>query len=277
MAAPNLNIEPLPNNRYLLVDALKQREGAYAAWGLDTMTDRPILSKSRDWGEESVERLRIEAEALDSLSHPQIPGLVEASLDEGVRPYIVTNLIPGPHTLEKAKKHPNPNLAARIGLSALRPLGHVHDRSIIHRDIKPENLALPVSITPTSIVDFDISLINGVERLPYAAGKLKCVGTVDFTAPEVFRGEGYDCRVDLYSLGITMYELLFGEPPFASRRGLNVIWAHMEDPLDFSQANARQIPNGLLDIVERATQKNPDDRYQSAEAMAEDLTVYLAA
>ncbi|HKI17605.1 MAG TPA: serine/threonine-protein kinase, partial [Isosphaeraceae bacterium] len=157
----------------------------------------------------------------------------------------------------------------QIGRQAAQGLGYAHARGIIHRDIKPSNLLLD-SAGVVWIADFGLAKADD-EGLT-ATGDI--LGTIRYMAPERFRGEG-DIRADVYALGLTLYELLTLRPGFQSSDRLKLIERiKTEEPVRPRAVDSR-IPRDLETIVLKAIDKDPDRRYPTADAMAEDLRRYL--
>jgi serine/threonine protein kinase/WD40 repeat protein len=159
---------------------------------------------------------------------------------------------------------------AQIGRQVAGGLAHAHARGIVHRDIKPSNLLLDTEGV-VWIADFGVA--KGEDEGLTQSGDL--LGTVRYMSPERFRGEG-DARADVYALGLTLYELLTLRPGFASRDRLELIeQIKTEEPQRPRSVDAR-IPRDLETIVLKAIEKDPKARYQSAEAIGEDLRRFLA-
>ncbi len=158
---------------------------------------------------------------------------------------------------------------AQIGYQAAQALSHAHARGIIHRDIKPSNLLLD---TAGVVWITDFGLAKTEDDGLTATGDI--LGTLRYMAPERFRGEG-DARVDIYALGLTLYELLALEPAFDASDRLQMIeQVKLKDPIR-PRLHDRRIPRDLETIVLKAIEKNPQQRYPSADAMAEDLRRFL--
>ncbi|WP_210420218.1 serine/threonine-protein kinase [Aquisphaera giovannonii] len=159
---------------------------------------------------------------------------------------------------------------AQIGRQAAQGLAHAHARGVVHRDIKPSNLLLDTAGV-VWITDFGLAKA-GDDGLT-ATGDV--LGTLRYLAPERFRGGG-DARADVYALGLTLYELLTLRPAFSSADRLSLIdLIKAEEPARPRAIDGR-IPRDLETIVLKATAKDPERRYQTAGAMAEDLRRYLA-
>jgi serine/threonine protein kinase len=159
---------------------------------------------------------------------------------------------------------------AQIGRQVAAGLAHAHARGIVHRDIKPSNLLLD---TEGVVWIADFGLAKGEDEGLTQSGDI--LGTLRYMAPERFRGEG-DARADVYALGLTLYELLTLRPGFESSDRLELIERiKTEEPARPRSVDGR-IPRDLETIVLKAIEKDPKARYQTAEAMGEDLRRFLA-
>src|SRR5262249_31974905 len=158
---------------------------------------------------------------------------------------------------------------AQIGRQAASALAHAHARGIVHRDIKPSNLLLDTEGV-VWVSDFGLAKVDD-DALTRTGDIL---GTLRYMAPERFRGRG-DARADLYSLGLTLYELLVLRPAFDSpdRVALSEQIRTLEPPRP--RSIDPRIPRDLETIVLKAIEKDPGDRYATADAMAEDLRRFL--
>ena len=220
-------------------------------------------------------RFRREAQAAASLNHPSIASVYDTGEDTdpstGISiPYIVMELVEGPtlrSVLDDVGPLP-PRRALEITRSVLAALGHSHGAGIIHRDIKPAN----VMLTPADdvkVMDFGIArVIDDTSSLTQTAA---VIGTAQYLSPEQASGKQVDLRSDLYSVGCLLFELLVGRPPFVGESSVAVAYQHVrEDPVAPSQLNPA-ISAEIDAVVLKALAKNPDERYQSAQEMADDL------
>jgi eukaryotic-like serine/threonine-protein kinase len=220
-----------------------------------SVTDSPAAS-----GLAATERL-----SLDRVAHP-LPASESASSSSAVMPG-------GKHVSEvdnSGRRQPFFRSVAQIGRQAAQGLAHAHARGIVHRDVKPSNLLLD---TAGVVWITDFGLAKAEDDGLTATGDI--LGTLRYMAPERFHGGG-DGRADLFALGLTLYELLTLRPAYDSSNRLNLIeQIKNEEPARPRSIDAR-IPRDLETIVLKAIDKEPTRRYQTAEAMAEDLRRFLA-
>jgi tetratricopeptide (TPR) repeat protein len=159
---------------------------------------------------------------------------------------------------------------ARIGLQAAEAIAYAHEHKVLHRDIKPSNLLLDLQGT-VWVTDFGLAKAEGTDALTHTGD---IVGTLRYMAPERFRGEA-DPRGDVYSLGLTLYEMLTLEPAFVAEERARLIEKILSnEPRRLRQLDPR-IPRDLETITLKAMARDPSDRYRTALELAEDLRRYL--
>ncbi len=227
-----------------------------------------ILKDEISADEQAVKRFVNESKAVAMLSHPNIVNIYDVSVRENVK-YIVMEFIEG-ITLTSYMKHREVlNLREIISYSTqiLRALDHAHKKGIVHRDIKPQNIML-IKNGIIKVTDFGIAKLPNAETVTMTD---KAIGTVFYISPEQVTGKEIDRRSDIYSLGVMMYEMSTGTLPFNADSPVSVAMKQVTDePTPPREVNP-YIPAGLEQIILRAMEKAPEDRYQSAEEMIAQL------
>jgi beta-lactam-binding protein with PASTA domain/predicted Ser/Thr protein kinase len=216
-----------------------------------------------------VDRFRREAQAAARLNHPGIVSVYDSGTD-GDTPYIVMQYIEGrtlADFLGSGKTLP-PKQAATIAQEIAEALGAAHAHGVIHRDIKPANVMITRE-GKVLVMDFGIArLISGPETAPQTSAVL---GTASYLSPEQAQGHSVDARSDIYALGVVLYEMLIGRPPFTGDSPMAIAYKQVNaTPPAPSSANP-DVPPELDAVVMRALSKNPANRYQTGLEFAEDL------
>lgn len=226
-----------------------------------------VLKEEFSKNREFVRRFKNESKANASLSHPNIVRIFDVDFGDKIQ-YIVMEYIDGvtlKEFIEKAKILDWKDVV-HFTFQILRALQHAHDKGIVHRDMKPQNIMLLEDGT-IKIMDFGIARFARDERISVG----KAIGSVHYISPEQASGGVTDAKSDLYSVGIMMYEMLTGRLPFEGKTpemvAVKQIQSHAKSPLAFNP----KIPQGLVDIIIRAMQKDPEKRYQSASEMLHDI------
>ncbi|WP_329382546.1 protein kinase [Streptomyces sp. NBC_01351] len=278
----------LARGRYQLRDLLG--EGGMAAVYLahDTALDRQVAIKTlhTELGREQSfrERFRREAQAVAKLSHTNIVSVFDTGEDEfegSLMPYIVMEYVEGQPLgsvlqADIAQYGAMPaDKALKVTADVLAALDTSHEMGLVHRDIKPGN----VMITKRGVVkvmDFGIAraMQSGVTSMTQTG---MVVGTPQYLSPEQALGRGVDARSDLYSVGIMLFQLLTGRIPFDADSPLAIAYAHVqEEPVAPSSIN-RAVTPAMDALVARALKKNPNERFPTAAAMADEIARVLAA
>lgn len=260
------------DGRYELVEFIGKGGMALVYKAVDHRTRHfvavKILRPEFNEDAEFLSRFEREAIAASKMSHHNIVNLLDVGLDGDCR-YLVMEYVQG-KTLKDIiqEKGPlSPTIAAQIGIRILSALQHAHKNGIIHRDIKPQNI-LVHSEGHIKVADFGIARVAGSNTISKADSVM---GSVHYFSPEQARGEDVTFASDIYSVGVVMYEMLTGYVPFGGETPVAVALQHISaKPRPMLELKA-DIPPAMERIVMKALEKRPEDRYQSALEMAQDL------
>ncbi len=220
--------------------------------------------------EEFLIRFQREAKIVAALRHANIVQVFDADAQDVIY-YMVMELLEG-DTLKarlndyRARGEKMPiGEGVRVLLDVLDGLAYAHGEGMIHRDLKPANIML-TKRGQAVITDFGIAQIVGGTRHTFSGALM---GTLNYIAPEQGMQNQSDARSDLYSLGIVLYEMLTSKPPFDADTPLAILMKHVNEPLPLPSTFGVSIPEPLERVLLKALSKNPDDRYQTAQEMAQ--------
>ncbi|MFI5187366.1 MAG: serine/threonine protein kinase, partial [Chitinophagales bacterium] len=216
-----------------------------------------------------LERFKKEARVLAQLLHPNI-AVIYNMIEQDNNHFMVMEYVEGKNldALLKQYKTLSYKIVVPVIIQALEGLGHAHRKGIYHRDIKPSNLILKSDGT-VKLMDFGIAMVAGEQRLTQVN---RVVGTVEYIAPEIIQGKEPSMSTDLYSMGVTMYELLTGKLPFEGNSDFNLMQDILKKrPLDVDKLNA-SVPKVLSNIVMKTLEKKPSDRFADARELQQALT-----
>lgn len=244
----------------------------------DRFIDRTVAIKvcAHDDGSDGARAARKlfvnEAKAAGALDHPNILKIYDAGEEAG-KPYMVMEYIPEARTL---RRYCSPDAllpvarVVQIGIQCARALAYAHSRGVVHRDIKPANIMLTRD-GEVKIGDFGIAKRTMTDDTQTK----RTVGSPRYMSPEQIDNDSVGAQTDLYSLGVSMYELLTGKPPFTAK-GLSqlVMMIRKDDPTPISTRRP-EVPEPLDAIVKRAMEKSLDWRYPDGDEMAKDLLALL--
>lgn len=229
-----------------------------------------ILKQEYSEDTKFVAKFRGEAQAIASMSHPNIVGIYDVGEEDGLY-YIVMELVDG-ITLKKyieEKGKLSVKEAVGISLQIANGLDAAHRNNIVHRDVKPQNILIARDGT-AKVSDFGIAKAASSNTITANA-----MGSVHYISPEQARGGYSDEKSDIYSLGVTMYEMLSGDLPFTGESAVAIALAHIqEDAVPLAALDA-SIPKGLSNIVNKCMQKKTELRYLSAVDLIADLKRFL--
>jgi tetratricopeptide (TPR) repeat protein len=212
----------------------------------------------------NVELFRHEFLLLSRFRHPNIERVYDFGRLEPENDFFFTAERVEGRNLFEATEHADLNRCLDLGAQVARALSFMHERGLVHRDVKPANVLVPDQ-GPARVIDFGIA--KPLDDLGEVAG------TLGYLAPEALRGQPFDHRVDLYALGVTLYVILGRMPPFEGVTTNEIIACHLTEPPRPLREINPSIPTRVEAIVMRLLQKDPGDRFQSADEIANELAM----
>ena len=218
--------------------------------------------------EKFLKKFETEAQAVARLSHPNIVNIYDVGIEDGIN-YIVMELAEGITLKEYIRKkgYLNPKETVEISTQIASAISHAHKNHIIHRDIKPQNIL----VSDTGIIkvtDFGIAKATSSNTVTSTA---TAMGSVHYISPEQAKGRFCDEKSDIYSLGITMYEMVTGHVPFDHENGVTIALMHLQNEITTPSQIRDGIPDSLEKIILKCTMKKPEERYQTADDLIADL------
>lgn len=262
--------------RYEIVERIGGGGMAIVYKAYDTLLHRhvavKVLREQFVHDEEFIQRFRREARSAASLSHPNVVSIYDVGQDEDIH-YIVMEYIEG-GTLNDIIKERAPlqaEEAVKIASQICDALDHAHQNGIIHRDIKPHNILISKS-GRIKVTDFGIARAAASSHITQTGAVL---GSVHYFSPEHAKGVAQGEKSDIYSLGAVLYQMVTNRLPFAGDSPISVALKHLQEDFEEPRSINPLLPQSLENIILKALRKRPEERYESARAMLEDLETCL--
>ena len=267
-----MNPDALLGERYRLLERIGGGGMAEVYLAEDVLLTRrvavKILRSQFTCDDDFITRFRQEAKAAARLSHPNIVSIFDVGCEADMH-YIVMEYVAG-ETLKDLIKRDGaltPLLAAEIAVQVAAALKHAHENNIVHCDIKPHNILLSRDGL-AKVTDFGIARAVSSQTTTQVVG---VQGSVQYLSPEQARGYGVDAQSDIYSLGVVLYEMLSGAPPFDGPSAISIAMKHLqEEPRPLDEA-APATPPALTTLVKKAMAKNPQERYVTSQTLLQAL------
>jgi serine/threonine protein kinase len=258
------------NNRYEIIDLVGSGGMADVYKAKDQKLNRfvaiKVLKSEYSSDRSFVNKFRVEAQSAAGLSHPNIVNVYDVGEDNGLH-YIVMELVEGitlKRFIEK-KGRLDVKEAVVVAIQIAQGMEAAHNNHIIHRDIKPQNIIISRE-GKVKVTDFGIAKATNSNTITSNA-----MGSVHYLSPEQARGGYSDEKSDIYSLGVTIYEMLCGKVPFAGDNNVSIALLHIQGEATPLRSLDPSIPVSIDKIVQKCMQKKPERRYHSASELIADL------
>ncbi len=265
--------ETVLGNRYEIIRKVGDGGMAFVYEAKDRLLNRTVAVKVLRPefvdDEEFLGKFKREAEAVASLSHPNIVNVYDVGEDGKVH-YIVMEFIDGQNLKDIIKNEGTLDeyTALDITKQIAKALSAAHKKGIIHRDIKPHNILISNEGRIVKVADFGIAKAVSNSTMTNIGS---IIGSVHYFSPEQAKGKFVTNNADLYSLGIVLYEMLIGKVPFRGDSPISIALQHINDEIEFTQEEKVNIPQSVRTIIKKLTEKSSSDRYQSAEELIDDI------
>ena len=233
-----------------------------------------VLSPSLCRNRRFIDRFKREAQAAAGLSHPNITHIYSIDEHRGIHFYAM-ELVRGKNLVEILAERGSLPAAEALPIvrRAAEGLRSATAHKIIHRDVKPSNILL-TDAGEVKVTDFGLAKAYMGSLELTSTGVI--LGTPVYMSPEQGRGDPVDHRSDMYSLGATLYHLIYGKPPFEADSPISLILKHISEAPSFPEDKAARVPRGVIAIIRRLLEKDPDRRYQTYDDLIRDLDAVLA-
>ncbi len=256
-------------NRYVIEENIGVGGMAIVYRAKDTLLNRyvavKVLKNEFMDDDEFLKKFAMEAQSAASLSHQNIVSVYDvgsSTINDKKYNYIVMEYIDG-KTLKDVineGEELSPEYIANIGFQIASAIEAAHKNGVIHRDIKPHNILINKD-NIAKVTDFGIARLSSSATITYTSTVL---GTVHYISPEQAKGKFIDEKSDIYSLGVVLYEMATGKVPFDAENAVGIALKHIQDPLLEPKSINENVPNGLNEIIIKAMEKNPGDRFENA-------------
>ena len=218
---------------------------------------------------EFLAKFKREAEAVANITHPNIVNVYDVGQEDKVH-YIVMEYVDGQNLKEIIKNEGvlDEYTALDITKQIAQALSAAHKKGVIHRDIKPHNILISNEGRQVKVADFGIAKAVSNSTITNIGS---IIGSVHYFSPEQAKGQPVAKNADLYSLGIVLYEMIIGRVPFRGDSPISIALQHINEDIEFTQEEKTKIPHSVRTLISKLTEKSPEDRYQSAEEVIEDI------
>ena len=260
-------------NRYQLMRKIGDGGMAFVYQAKDRLLNRivavKILRPEFADDEEFLAKFKREAEAVANITHPNIVNVYDVG-QEGKLNYIVMEYVDGQNLKEIIKNEGvlDEYTALDITKQIAQALSAAHKKGVIHRDIKPHNILISNEGRQVKVADFGIAKAVSNSTITNIGS---IIGSVHYFSPEQAKGQSVSQNADLYSLGIVLYEMIIGKVPFRGDSPISIALQHINEEIEFTQDEKISIPHSVRTLISKLTEKSPEDRYQKAEEVIEDI------
>lgn len=260
-------------NRYEILRKIGDGGMAFVYQARDRLLNRivavKVLRPEFVDDQEFLVKFKREAEAVASLSHPNIVNVYDVGEDGKVH-YIVMEYVDGQNLKEIIQNEGSLEeyTALDITKQIANALGAAHRSGIIHRDIKPHNILISKDGRQVKVADFGIAKAVSSSTMTNMGS---VIGSVHYISPEQAKGKHLTSNADLYSLGIVLYEMIVGRVPFSGDSPISIALKHINENINFTEDEKISIPKSIRTIISKLTQKEPINRYETAEELIEDI------
>lgn len=264
------------DERYEIQDVLGGGGMSKVYGAMDTILNRKVAVKMiqvpASERQATIDRFEREVQNTTQLSHPNIVSVLDVGEEDDCF-YLVMEFIEGTTLSEYIKTHGpiSPEKAIGYIKQVMQGIQHAHEQGIVHRDIKPQNIMIDPNDT-LKIVDFGIAKALSESTMTQTN---HVIGTVQYLSPEQAKGEKTGERTDIYSIGIVLYEMLTGAAPFHGETAVSIAIKQIQEPVPNVTEHHPDIPQALSNVILRATEKEPVNRYVTVSEMAHDVATVL--